>query len=391
MGTSRSYQSCYVVALPLFLVATFVTAVQYKTPTIVEFLAGDLGVSASAVTWLMSVFTSVGIIFSLPIGEISRSLGPRRLILGAVALDVAASVVGAFTTSYAVLLVTRACEGVALVCVIANGPVVIQRCVAPARSGTASGIYMLGGMLGAVFGGVMTPTLFDLGGRVLLWLGYAVLVAVAGVLFAVLVKVSSEGRTRTELGRKPSVSVFVKANTLVFYLAFALFQVLLLSVLAFAPVALQQRGMSPTASGFVSTLPMLLAIISSTVFGAVVDRTGRCKPLLVLGLVAMAAATPVILTQDGCLLWVGVVAMGLLAMGVPTAFISAYPQVLGDPQLLPVGMGVFMFVQSLGQFFGSSVPAALLGPDLANWVLCTGVLAGFGALSVVAVLVCRLK
>lgn len=153
----------------------------------------------------------------------------------------------------------------------------------------------------------------------------------------------------------------------------------------------QQRRMSPTASGFVSTLPMLLAIISSTVFGAVVDRTGRCKPLLVLGLVAMAAVTPVILTQDGCLLWVGVVAMGLLAMGVPTAFISAYPQVLGDPQLLPVGMGVFMFVQSLGQFFGSSVPAALLGPDLANWVLCTGVLAGFGALSVFAVLVCRLK
>lgn len=406
---SKKYQNCYVVAITLFLVATFVTAIQYKTPTIMEPLSQMFEVSTSAVTWLMSIFTFVGIVFSLPIGAIVKKFGPKLVIIAAVILDVLSSVVGAFTSSFVVLLATRACEGLALVSVIACCPIIIQMCVSPEKNGTASGIYMLGGMLGATFGGIMTPTLFEAGGFKLLWLGYAALIAISGLIFAFVIKVPKDvfaGDTcetgdsacdvvvheKAETVQKASnYKIFIKPNTLIFLVPFAAFQIMLLGVLAYAPASMQQQGMNATLSGFISTLPMLLAILSSTAFGVIIDKTKRCKPLLLIGLLAMAATSPVLLTQTGILLWIAVVVMGLLAMGVPTAFITAYPQILGDPKMLSVGMGVFMFVQSIGQFLGSSIPSMLLGSALTNWVLCGLVLAGIGVLAAACILICRFK
>lgn len=411
---TQKYQNCYVVAITLFLVATFVTAIQYKTPTIMEPLSQMFQVSASAITWLMSIFTFVGIVFSLPIGAIVKKFGPKLVIIAAVILDVLASVIGAFTGSFVVLLITRACEGLALVSVIACCPIVIQKCVRPEKNGTASGIYMLGGMLGATFGGIMTPTLFQMGGFKLLWLGYAVLIAISGLIFAFVIKVPAE-EAKSEKGelvsgniaaacddvvfeeknkaicKESNIKIFVKPNTLIFLVPFAAFQVMLLGVLTYAPASMQQQGMSATLSGLISTLPMLLAILSSTAFGVIIDKTKRCKPLLLIGLLAMAVTTPILLTQTGITLWIAVVVMGLLAMGVPTAFITAYPQILGDPKMLSVGMGVFMFVQSIGQFLGSSIPSMLLGPALTNWLLCGLVLAGAGIVAAICIIVCKFK
>ena len=397
---ARQYQNCIAVAIPLFLVATAVTAIQYKIPTIMVPVMQQFGVGAYAASWLMSIFTFVGIVFSLPVGMLARRFQPKRIILAAVALACAASLVGAFAQDVALLLATRALEGVSLVCIIACGPIVIQQCVDPARRGTASGIWMLGGMIGATLAGVTTPLLYDLAGFSGLWLAYTAFAAASGVVLAVVVKapVASEDESRAVRDVRPfrerlkaEYGVFVKPNTWAFYLPFGIFQILLLSVLSYAPTSLQQQGMDASLSGFVSTLPMLIAVVSSVAFGALSDALHRCKPLFVVGMLAMALCTPVLLMFSGAPLWIAVVAMGLLAMGVPTVAISAYPSILGDPKLMTVGMGVLMLVQSVGQFLGSLVPASLLGPDLSQWTLCAAVLCGLGLVGTVSLLACKFR
>ena len=397
----RTYKSAIAVGIILFLVATAVTMAQYKIPTIMTDIIAMFNTDAGTASWLMSIFTFVGIIVAVPTGFLAKRLGPKKVVLIAMVLSVCAGLVGAFASSLGLLLVTRAIEGVALVFVITCAPLIIQACVNPARHGTSMGIYMLGGMLGATFGGILTPTLFYSVGYMGLWLSYAAISAVTAIIFAFYVKIpaappvapmpeGSEGEP-ADAGKGSGYRVFFKGNTLLFFFAFAMFQLVLLTILAYAPTSLQQRGMSPTISGFVTTLPMLLAIISSIAFGAISDRMGRCKPLCILGMLILGPCCFVMLNFSGVPMWIALVVMGLTSMGTPTVFVAAYPTVLGKPELMSIGMGVLLLVQSLGQFLGTAVPAMLVGPNIDQWMLCGGVAMILALLGTVAVAVSKFR
>lgn len=387
MDKQREYQNWLIVSLCFFLVAFCITLMMYKIPTIMIQLMELLSVSASTAAWFMSVFTFSGIFLAIPIGFLIKGIGVRKVVIISGFLAAFASVVGSFAPEVGsacvlLLIVTRGLEGLSFVGIIASIPIMIQMCIIPSRVGTSTGIFMLGGMLGAMGGGVITPTVFATGGFAGLWIAYAAFTALSTIVFMVYVRFPRQGREgalpRSEAATRSSFAsmhgVFFKPNTLLFFIGFAAFQILLLSVLTYAPTALQQRGMSPAMSGFVSTLPQLISIFTAIAFGAIADAIHRTKPLVIIGMIAMAICAPAALVTDIPVLWVILVAMGLLAMGVPTVVMAAYPKLLADPSKLTVGMGVMMLVQSLGQFLGSLIPSIVLGPDLSNWTVCSIVL-----------------
>lgn len=392
---NRSYLNPIGIGIVLFLVATSVTMCQYKIPTIMVDIMGRFQISAGVASWLMSIFTFVGIIVAIPTGFLAKRIGPKRMIVLAVAINVVGQIGGAFAINVWVLLLTRAFEGVALVFTVASAPLLIQRVVAPSRIGTSTGIYMLGGMLGATIGGVLTPTLFYSVGYTGLWLTFAAIAAVSGIIFSAYVRrdvgpledVTEEGSSN-DIG---DWRVFFRPNTLLFYAPFEIFQLVLLTILSYSPVSLQQQGMSAALSGVVSTLPMLLAIISSIAFGAISDKMGRCKPLCILGMLLLGPCCYIMLNCSGPIMWAALVIMGLTSMGVPTVFVAAYPTVLGKPELMSVGMGVLLLVQSLGQFLGTFVSSALLGPSLSQWVLCGTVTCVLALAGTLCVAVCKFK
>ena len=387
MDKQREYQNWLIVSLRFFLVAFCITLMMYKIPTIMIQLMELLSVSASTAAWFMSVFTFSGIFLAIPIGFLIKGIGVRKVVIISGFLAAFASVVGSFAPEVGsacvlLLIVTRGLEGLSFVGIIASIPIMIQMCVIPSRVGTSTGIFMLGGMLGAMGGGVITPTVFAASGFAGLWIAYAAFMALSTIVFMVYVRFPQqvqagalpESKTATRSSFASIYGVFFKPNTLLFFLGFAAFQILLLSVLTYAPTALQQRGMSPAMSGFVSTLPQLISIFTAIAFGAIADAIHRTKPLVIIGMIAMAICAPAALVTDIPVLWVILVAMGLLAMGVPTVVMAAYPKLLADPSKLTVGMGVMMLVQSLGQFLGSLIPSIVLGPDLSNWTVCSIVL-----------------
>lgn len=387
MDKQREHQNWLIVSLCFFLVAFCITLMMYKIPTIMIQLMELLSVSAATAAWFMSVFTFTGIFLAIPIGFLIKGIGVRKVVIVSGFLAAFASIAGSFAPDVGfacvpLLIVTRGLEGLSFVGIIASIPIMIQMCIIPSRVGTSTGIFMLGGMLGAMGGGVITPTVFAASGFAGLWIAYAAFMALSTIVFMVYVRFPRqeqegafpESKAATRSSSVSIYGVFFKPNTLLFFLGFAAFQILLLSVLTYAPTALQQRGMSPAMSGFVSTLPQLISIVTAIAFGAIADAIHRTKPLVIIGMIAMAICAPAALVTDAPVLWAILVAMGLLAMGVPTVVMAAYPKLLADPSKLTVGMGVMMLVQSLGQFLGSLIPSIVLGPDLSNWTVCSIVL-----------------
>lgn len=387
MDKQREHQNWLIVSLCFFLVAFCITLMMYKIPTIMIQLMELLSVSAATAAWFMSVFTFTGIFLAIPIGFLIKGIGVRKVVIVSGFLAAFASIAGSFAPEVGfacvpLLVVTRGLEGLSFVGIIASIPIMIQMCIIPSRVGTSTGIFMLGGMLGAMGGGVITPTVFAASGFAGLWIAYAAFMALSTIVFMVYVRFPRqeqegafpESKAATRSSSVSIYGVFFKPNTLLLFLGFAAFQILLLSVLTYAPTALQQRGMSPAMSGFVSTLPQLISIVTAIAFGAIADAIHRTKPLVIIGMIAMAICAPAALVTDAPVLWAILVAMGLLAMGVPTVVMAAYPKLLADPSKLTVGMGVMMLVQSLGQFLGSLIPSIVLGPDLSNWTVCSIVL-----------------
>lgn len=387
MDKQREHQNWLIVSLCFFLIAFCITLMMYKIPTIMIQLMELLSVSAATAAWFMSVFTFTGIFLAIPIGFLIKGIGVRKVVIVSGFLAAFASIAGSFAPEVGfacvpLLIVTRGLEGLSFVGIIASIPIMIQMCIIPSRVGTSTGIFMLGGMLGAMGGGVITPTVFAASGFAGLWIAYAAFMALSTIVFMVYVRFPRqeqegafpESKAATRSSSVSIYGVYFKPNTLLFFLGFAAFQILLLSVLTYAPTALQQRGMSPAMSGFVSTLPQLISIVTAIAFGAIADAIHRTKPLVIIGMIAMAICAPAALVTDAPVLWAILVAMGLLAMGVPTVVMAAYPKLLADPSKLTVGMGVMMLVQSLGQFLGSLIPSIVLGPDLSNWTVCSIVL-----------------
>lgn len=105
----------------------------------------------------------------------------------------------------------------------------------------------------------------------------------------------------------------------------------------------------------------------------------------------MGPCTFLMYTNTGVLLWAAVLVMGLVGMGGVGMFLSGFTKLLPRPELASIGMGVMVTVQGLGQFLGTFLVQALLGPALANWVFAGSILMILGFLGTGALLLCRMK
>lgn len=368
------YQNYVIVSVLLVIAGMAVALGQFKIPSIMPAIMERFSMDVRAASQLMSVFTLAGMFLSLPTGFLARRFGAKNMLVTAVLVMVLGTVIGAFSTSGSMLVLSRGIEGVALVFCGVSAPLAIRRYVAPDKVGFASGIWALWFSLGSFFGGVLTPTLFEAAGFQGTWFVMAGIALVAGALMFLFVKPTT-GRFFEEIDRaagrgeaheRVQVKELLSHNTLLVLGGFLAFNMVLISFLSFSPTFLQGEGMSPTLAGFASTLPMLIAVASSPLFGVLADRTGRMKALLAVSMLAMGPCACVLLTTSGPALWVAAAIMGVVGLGAPTMFLIVYPSTVRSKSALPLAMGLLVMTQSLGQFLGSLVmPFVLEGGWLA--------------------------
>lgn len=385
MRTNPIYQNWVKVGISVLLVGIAMAMVQYKVPTIMLSLMKQYSMDANEASWLMSILCLVMIPLAIPSGLACSKYGPRRCILFATGLMVAGTLLGAFTSNAVLLMIDRALEGAAICILTVCAPVLIGQTVDPACNGSALGLWGMWGPLGSALAGLITPSIYVMWGTTGLWLAYTALVLGFTVTMLLLVKapapspvvqgegLSGEG-SASDAGsqvRAPSLKRVFTRDTMLFFCGFVAFNIVLLAVLSYVPTILQNKGMDPTMSGLVSTLPMILSVISSPLFGVLSDRTGKTKLLLIITMAFLGPCAFVLYNFTGTAMWTAAVIMGLVGMGSSGLVIAAFMKVLPDPRLAEVGMGVLITMQGIGQFLGAFLVQLLLGPQM-DYLLTAG-------------------
>ena len=399
-------------------------------------------------SWLMSIFTLVGVIASAPIGKLVMRFGPKRIMVASGAVAVLGAIVGVLAPNGPVLIASRLIEGIAMTMVAVCGPGVIKLCVDPGRQGAALGIWSVWFSLGAVSAGVATPLIFEAYGYEAAWIAYA-LIAVVGALciqflirvpdppamvarraarqattaralaepmlvktpaveFAIL-KAEAEAAEKTipsetepsraipglatsstmKANIKPSYRELFIPNILLYLFTFCVYCIVTTAFISYVPSILQIQGYDAATSGFISTLPSLVSIISCLTMGALSDRYRNFRLFIGVQMVILAITAAGMFVLTGIPLWINAVVCGLFGGGVGGIVMVAYLSLLPRQQLVPLALGAIVSVQGIGQFLATLITQPLLGPDLTNWNLAAVVILIIGLAGAAAAITCR--
>jgi EmrB/QacA subfamily drug resistance transporter len=409
------------------LVAILATSViSSSLPRIIR----DLNGSQSAFTWVVTA-TLLTTTISTPIwGKLADLVDRKLLIQVALVISVVSSAVAGFSGSVGMLITMRAFQGIGAGGVTALGAVLIADIISPRERGRYMGlmgsVMGLGMVGGPLLGGVITdgpgwrwnffvglpiavaaiivlqrtlhlPTLvrrvvrIDYAGALLLSAG------IAGLLLWVTFAASSFGwfswpsaalATGSAVALALAVRVESRAAEPIIPLRLFRNRTLVLSVIASVAVGVALFGTSvflsqymqiardktPTQSGLL-TVPMVIGLlISSTISGRIISRTGRYRRFMIAGAVTLSA---------------GLALMGTIGYDTNLALVGAYMFVLG------AGVGMLMqnlvlatqntlamadmgsgtatvaFFRTLGGAVGVSALGAILGSRITS-LLITG-------------------
>jgi predicted MFS family arabinose efflux permease len=123
------------------------------------------------------------------------------------------------------------------------------------------------------------------------------------------------------------------------------------------------RGYSPTDAGLL-TIPMMGGVlVSSTVSGRLITKTGKIKPYIVAGTIILVAGFAILSTMDHqTSLWTVGVGMALIGIGVGMSMQNLVLSVQNTVRLRDIGAAssTVAFFRSLGGTIGVSVLGAVL-------------------------------
>ncbi|MEV7794445.1 MDR family MFS transporter [Streptomyces sp. NPDC087512] len=367
------------------------TVVSNALPTIIA----DLGASQSSYTWVVTS-ELLAMTATVPLwGKLSDLFNKKLLLQLSLALFVVGSLLAGFSQGVGLLIFSRVVQGVGAGGLTALAQVVMASVIPPRQLGKYAGVFgavfAVGTVAGPLVGGVLVDTSWlgwrwcffigvpfallaiallqrtlrlptarrevridwlgaflivagvcalliwvSLAGNEFAWTSWQTGVLVAGGLLLLTAAVLVEARTP-----EPVIPLGIFRNRTVTLTTIAS---LLVGVAMFGgTVFLSQYfqvslGKSPTVAGLMS-LPMILGLlVSSTVAGQVISRTGTWKRYLVAGAVVMTAGLALLSTIDA---------------GTPFSLLSLYMAVFG--------VGVGMLMQNLVLAAQNDVPAADLG------------------------------
>ncbi len=328
------------IALLLLLAALDQTVVSTALPTIVADLGG-----LEHLSWVFTAYILTSTVVAPLYGKLGDLYGRRVMVFTAVALFLVGSLACAMSGSMTALIVSRAVQGLGGGGLFVLALSVVGDVIAPKDRGKVQGVFaavfslssvigpLMGGWfvdafswhwiflinlpLGAVAAlmfGINFPARTALVSHKIDWLGAALLTA---ALSLVILVCSLGGRelpwngaaTWALIGLAAALTLaFIWAETRAVepILPMSLFSLnvfsttsgisflqgaIMLGSLSFMPLYLQiSLGYSPTDSGFL-LIPMTIGIVlTSTVAGIFMGRTGRYRPLPIVGMAIVAVA-----------------------------------------------------------------------------------------------------
>lgn len=381
-------------------------------------IISDLGGTQATLTWTVTA-ALLTITVTTPIwGKLSDMIGRRALINAALTIFLVGSVVCGLAVGPEMLIAGRAVQGVGAGGLLTLVQIVLADIISPRDRGKYMGLFgavmAVGTIGGPLLGGFLTDALgwrwnfysaipvavislvvvsitlrvprrntrvhIDYAGALLIsagvsgllvwvsqagswfpWLSVTSLVLGSGSVVLLILAVIVEARAKEPI---IPLSLFRNRGFVLTVLASLSVGVATYGTAVFVSQYLQlSRGASTTESGLIA-LPQLIAVtIASTVAGALISRTGKWKPWMLIGASSLAVGVTMLgmLTVSTPMpyLWV---AMALVGIGIGCVMqnLVLMAEINVDPRQVGVASAGVAFFRSLGGTIGVTLLGAIL-------------------------------
>jgi MFS family permease len=305
------------------------------------------------------------LLFDIPAGGLALRRHPKRYLILGLSIVSASSLLAALATDYWMLLIARMIEGAGASIYVVCALTLMGQATTLRKRGRILALYIAmidaGTMIGPLFGGY-TAEAFGLSTPFYL---YAVVVGVAAIWTAFVLRIPSEIETSTErsekhvtgremitLIRNPAVMLVGLATLSLFLTRGAITQT------AIPIFAFDNLGATRWNAGILLSAVNLASLLITAPSGALTDRVGR-KPMAMLSILATATVIlliPFAPTVQTLLIFMVLYGLALGLSGPTSAwFIDVTP-----PDVRGTGMGLYRLGNDFGLFIGPAIAGLLI-------------------------------
>ena len=333
-----------------------------KAPIAIPLLRQDLGLSLTFASFVIGAYAIVGAVAGLPGGLLINFVGARRsTVIGLVVIG-AASCAGAFATSGAWLLLTRALEGAGFLMVAIATPTLLSLVTAPKDRDIAFGFWAVYFATGSVIVMLAGPLLAAFGWRAL-WLATGVLSLGYALVVWWVAPVVRRPRA-SDPGKLAGIGQILRSpGPILLALAFGFYSLQYHALSGLLPTLLvEQLELSVAAAGVLSAITIIANGLGAASAGFLLRRGMALWAMIAGGFGFMGVAAFGIFKPD--MPAAGVVACATASLGITgmlaASIYAAAPRFAPQTWLLALTVGIVVQASHLGHVLGP--------PALATWV-----------------------
>ncbi|GAA1109556.1 MFS transporter [Nesterenkonia jeotgali] len=378
--------------LKVMILSAFVIAIGFGivAPILPQY-ASDFGVSAMAVSAVVSAFGLFRLLFAPASGKLTQWLGETPVYVIGLLIVAVSMIATAYAPTYELLLLFRALGGIGSTFFTVSAMTFLARKSPPTIRGRVSGAYASAFLIGNVAGPLVGSGLLVFGQRVPFLVYGAALVVAAGIVFVMLRQSRLEDRGRKEEREKATLAEawqhrgYRAALTAGFANGWATFGLRNSIVPLFAASAFVGSGWFLDSSQLAGVALATFAagnVAAVLIFSRRSDRFGRRRPII-LGLMISAVATGLLgLAPSPLLLLLLSVIAGAGTGLMNPAQQAAIADIVGSGRNGGSVVSTFQMTQDLGSIVGPLLAGFLVDQLGYAWAFgVTGVILMFGALA----------
>lgn len=378
--------------LKVMIVSAFVIAIGFGivAPILPQY-ASDFGVSAMAVSAVVSAFGLFRLLFAPASGKLTQWLGETPVYVIGLLIVAVSMIATAYAPSYELLLLFRALGGIGSTFFTVSAMTFLARKSPPTIRGRVSGAYASAFLIGSVAGPLVGSGLLVFGPRVPFLVYGAALVVAAAIVFVMLRQSRLEDRGRKEERETATLAEawqhrgYRAALTAGFANGWATFGLRNSVVPLFAATAFVGSGWMLDSSQLAGVALATFAagnVAAVLLFSRRSDRLGRRRPII-LGLLVSALATGLLgLAPSPLVLLLLSVIAGVGTGLMNPAQQAAIADIVGSGRNGGSVVSTFQMTQDLGAIIGPLLAGFLVDQLGYAWAFgVTGVILMFGALA----------
>jgi MFS family permease len=287
----------------------------FNVASIFYFIAADFKQDISMLGLITSSFL-IGIgIFQIPAGILAAKYGPRKIAIYGIVITSSAAFLSGLSTDLLHMVILRFIVGLGMAFFFGPSVILISKYLGKASEGLGVGLlnsaHALGGIIG-IFGWIIIAEVT--GWRISLMLS-GLLGLISGLLLVVsLIK----EKIQTDFGIKISdlLQILFNKSLIVLGLALLGFQIGSNLTLTFIVFYLADHlNVDPKIAGFIGSFNLIIALVSSPLFGRIYDRINDAKKILIISGIVVSLSMAMIAANNLYIIILSIIIAGFFLAG----------------------------------------------------------------------------